>query len=158
LHRFCKNVFKKLIGLSLLQVVKVVFLHISLPLKTDTPVPRIKIPVPGTLKHPFQKIKKVKEHQEQFRLLPEVDAFVVDQGVILPEGSIPEDDEGPKAKPHIIPVKKMSDNNDHTCEKRLPTNILFNLLIFRPLVRSRRPMVSNTGLYFTTISTSLPYF
>jgi hypothetical protein len=127
------------------------FLKVGLPLKADIAIPGIKIPVPQALEHPFQKIKKVEKHQEQFCLLPQVDALVVYQGAIVFEGRAAKDNKGPEAKPHVVPVEKMSDNYDHASKKRLPANILFNPLIFRPVVNSRRSTARPEGMNFHPI-------
>ena len=83
---------------------------------------------------------------------------MIDQGAILPEGSVAKDNKGPKAKTHIVPVEKMSDNNNNSCEKRLSTNILFNLLIFRHIVQSHRPTAYLPVLLMPSILACLPYF
>jgi hypothetical protein len=93
--------------------VEVLLLKVGLPFKADVPVTLIKTPVPSTFQQPFQEVQRIEKHQQQFRLLPEVNAFVVNQRSVLPQGRVPKDNKRPQAETHIIPIEKMPDYDNH---------------------------------------------
>jgi hypothetical protein len=88
-------------------------MQIGLPFKADIAIRPVEIQIIKAFEEPLEKVDQVKKDQEEFRLLPQVDALVVDQCLILLEGFVPKDDKRPKTQAHIAAIEQISEYQNH---------------------------------------------
>ncbi|KGO96338.1 hypothetical protein Q767_05340 [Flavobacterium enshiense DK69] len=78
------HILQKFPKRPLLQIVKVFFVSISFPFKTDIPIGYITISTLKPTKQKFNTVPKKKRQYQQLQLLSDVDHFMVDNHLILP--------------------------------------------------------------------------
>ena len=90
-----KEIIDKSKGFATGKIFQMLFMGIRLAFKTDVLIGPVKVLTDQAPDKPFGKIPDVKENDQHFRLLPQVDAFVIDQGRILHQVFISQNDKGP---------------------------------------------------------------
>lgn len=89
-----KEVEKKVQGFSVLKVVGVVLIGVSFAFEADVSVSCVEIVVVGEAEEEFECVEEEEGEEEEFELLAEMDAFVVDEGGVGEEGLVFEEHDG----------------------------------------------------------------
>lgn len=91
------KVFPETPELSLLKVIQIVFIGIGFPFKRNPEVGMVRIFQPDQPIVVLDQITDIKENNQHFHLLPQVDFFVIDQYVIFLIFGVPNEDKRKKS-------------------------------------------------------------
>ena len=86
---------------------------IGLTLKADVLVRSVTVQIQQHTQQPFRNVKNIKRQNQQFALLAQMDALMVDENLIGLQGILLQDDERPKGKAYIIFIEDMFKNEYH---------------------------------------------